>query len=203
MIVVDNENKLKLGKGVAFVKSQLKRLSQEDEIWEADFRALPKPIMQSATHYVGLVLTHPDGFLRAELRIEQSPIVNDLATLLAHAMKRPLVEGHYRPRTIHVRGNPKWKPLFPALQEIRVEVLIKTELPQVEDAYREFLTVMREVRSAGKVKPTAKQVQVEATFPAITRWVNDDGHIEIGAGGPERFFRGGAAVGGGSVCTHV
>ena len=38
--MADSENKLKLGKGVAFVKSRLKRLPQEDEIWEADFRAL-------------------------------------------------------------------------------------------------------------------------------------------------------------------
>jgi hypothetical protein len=33
-----------LGKGAAFVKSRFKRLHQEDETWEADFRALPKPI---------------------------------------------------------------------------------------------------------------------------------------------------------------
>ena len=38
------EEKLKLGKGAAFVKSQFKGLRQEDETWEADFQALPKPI---------------------------------------------------------------------------------------------------------------------------------------------------------------
>src|SRR5438270_10513798 len=37
------EEKLRLGAGVAFVKSRLKRLPQEDETWEADFHALPKP----------------------------------------------------------------------------------------------------------------------------------------------------------------
>ena len=82
-------DKLKLGKGNAFVKSQFRRLRQEDETWEADFRALPKPVSQSATHYIGMVLTQPDGFLRAEAEIERSPTVSDLATLLAHAMKRP------------------------------------------------------------------------------------------------------------------
>lgn len=75
-----DENKLKLGKGVAFVKSQLHRLRQEDETWEADFRALPKLISRNSTHYLGMVLTQPDGFLRAELQIKQSPTVNDLAT---------------------------------------------------------------------------------------------------------------------------
>ena len=60
---------LKLGKGAAFVKSQLKRLRQEDETWEADFRALPKLMMQTATHYVGMVLSQPDGFLLADSEI--------------------------------------------------------------------------------------------------------------------------------------
>ena len=67
-------DKLKLGKGNAFVKSQLKRLRQEDEAWEADFRAFPKPVSQSATHYVGMVLTRPDGFLRAHTEIERAPL---------------------------------------------------------------------------------------------------------------------------------
>jgi hypothetical protein len=34
-------DKLKLGKGAAFVKSQLRRLRQEDDTWEADFFPIP------------------------------------------------------------------------------------------------------------------------------------------------------------------
>jgi hypothetical protein len=172
--------KLKLGKGVAFVKSQLRRLRQEDETWEADFRTLPKPISQSCTHYVGMVLTKPDGFLRAEAEIDQLPTVNDLATLLAHAMKRPLVEGHLRPRRLHLRGNPKWKPLFPALNELGIEVVIKADLPKIEEAFGDFLAQMKEARSVDKVKATAEQVKVEKLFPAIARYVRSYGYIEIG-----------------------
>jgi hypothetical protein len=141
--VAGDENKLKLGKGNAFVKSQLRRLDQEDETWEADFRALPKPNSQSGTHYIGMILTQPDGFLRAEAEIERSPTVNDLATLLAHAMKRPLVQGHLRPRRLHLRGNPKRKPLFPALKELGIEIVIKTDLPKVEEAFDEFLAQVK------------------------------------------------------------
>jgi hypothetical protein len=180
VIVVGDENKLKLGKGVAFVKSQLKRLRQEDETWEADFLALPKTISQSATHYVGMVLTQPYGYLRAHAEIEQSPTVNDLATLLAHAMKRPLVNGHLRPRRIHLRGNQKWKPLLPALKEIGIDVVIKTDLPKVDKAFDEFLSEVKEARSVKSVKATAEQAKVEKLFPAITRWVQSYGHIEIG-----------------------
>ena len=63
------EEPLKLGKGVAFVKSRLKRLPQGDDTWEADFEALPQPIMQSETHYLGMVVEKEDGWLLADLTV--------------------------------------------------------------------------------------------------------------------------------------
>lgn len=101
--MAEKKHELKLGKGATFfVKSRLKLLRQEDETWEADFRALPQAITQSATHYLGMVVTQPDGFFLAELEVERKPTVNDLATLLANAMQRPIVEGSHRPRRIHL-----------------------------------------------------------------------------------------------------
>ena len=91
--------------------------------------------------------------------------MNDLATLLAHAMKRPLVKGHLRPRRIHLRGNPKWTPLFPALKEIGIDVVIKTDLPKVEEALGEFLAEVKEASSVAKVKATTEQAKVEKLFP--------------------------------------
>ena len=180
MIVAGDENKLKLGKGNAFVKSQLRRLCQENETWEADFRALPKPISQSATHYIGIVLTQPDGILRAHAKIERSPTVNDLATLLAHAMKYPLVSGHHRPRRIHLRESPNWKPLFPALKEIGIEVVIKPDLPKIEEAFGEFVAHVKGARPVGMIKPTAEQTKVETMFPAVAKYVRGYGYVEIG-----------------------
>src|SRR3954447_4492355 len=106
--VAREEEKLKLGKGAAFVKSRFKRLHQEDDTWEADFQALPKPITQSRTDYRGMVIA-PDGSLLADSHVEGRPSVNDLATLLAHAMRRPLTENAHRPRRIHVRGHHQWR----------------------------------------------------------------------------------------------
>ena len=54
--------RLKLGKSAAFVKTRLKRLPQEKETWEADFRALPKPTGQTDTHYLGIVAALPNEF---------------------------------------------------------------------------------------------------------------------------------------------
>lgn len=72
--------KLKLGKGAAFVKSHLRRLRQEDETWQVDFRALPKPMRQVKTRYIGFVVTDPDRILVESFEVESTPTVNDLAT---------------------------------------------------------------------------------------------------------------------------
>ncbi len=141
---------------------------------------LPTPISQSATHYIGMVLTQPDGFLRAEAEIERSPTVNELATLLAYAMKCPLVSGHLRPRRIHLRENPYWKPLFPALKELGIEVVIKPDLPKIEEAFGEFVAQVIEARPVGTVKPTAEQAKVETMFPAVAKYVQGYGYVEIG-----------------------
>src|SRR5438477_9702100 len=92
---------LKLGKGAAFDKSRLKRLRKEDETWEADFRALPKPMMQNETHYLGLVVTRRGGSVLADTQVNGRPSVNDLATLLARAMRRPLTGAAHRPCRLH------------------------------------------------------------------------------------------------------
>lgn len=162
-----NHDSLKLGKGKSFfVKSRLKRLRQEDETWEADFRALPKPIMQTGTHYLGTVLTRPHGFLLAHHEVEQTPTVNDLARMLAEAMHRPGTEdGPHRPRCIHVRGNPRWKELFPHLKELGIEVLVRDKLPEVNKAFEEFLQQEKKNRREGIVKPTTEQADVEDRFP--------------------------------------
>lgn len=180
MTVAKERHQLKLGKGATFfVKSSLKRLRQKDETWEADFRPLPKPPMQSETHYLGMVVTQPDGFYLADLEVERRPSVNDLATLLANAMRRPFTEGMHRPRRLHLRGHPQWRELFPHLAELGIEVSVRQELPKVKEAYQDYLRQMRESRRAKMVRPTTEQAGVEKLFPAIAQWVRD-GHIEIG-----------------------
>jgi hypothetical protein len=179
-VSVAGDEKLKLGKGVAFVKSRLKRLRQDDDVWEADFRALPKPMTQTETHYLGIVVAQADGRLLADLPVQHTPSVNDLTRLLADAMRRPLTEGPHRPTSIHVRKNPRWKELFPHLKEIGVDVVSQNELPKVVEAYDDYLRQLRAARSTRAVKPTPVQTQVETLFPAVAKWVSGYGHIEVG-----------------------
>jgi hypothetical protein len=177
-----DEEKLKLGKGVAFVKSQMKRLPQEDDTWEADFRALPRPSEQGETHYQGMVVSTEDGSLLSELPVHGRPSVNDLATLLAHAMRRPLVGHAHRPRLVRLRGHHQWRGLFPHLEEIGigVEVSVERGLPVIEDAYAELLQQLREEQRVGMVVPTPEQAMVEGMFPAIAEYVRGYGNVEIG-----------------------
>jgi hypothetical protein len=172
------EEKLRLGKG-AFEKGRLKRLRQEDETWEADFRALPKPVTQSQTHYLGMVVV-PDGSLLADSHIKGRPTVNDMATLLAQAMRRPATGKAHRPRRLHVRGHPQWKELFPHLAELGIKVAVHQELPKVQQAYQSYLRHQREAHRRGMARPTAEQQTVEQLFPAIAQWVRGYGHVEIG-----------------------
>jgi len=115
-MTVADEEKLKLGKGAAFVKSRLKRLPQGDETWDADFQALPKPIDQSVTHYMGMVVSGEEGSLLADLPVHGRPSVNDLATLLSHAMRRPLDGDARRPKIVRLRGHHQWRGLFTHLE---------------------------------------------------------------------------------------
>jgi hypothetical protein len=179
MTVARDEEKLVLGKGVAFAKTYLKRLRQEEDTWEADFQALPKPVTQSRMDYRGMAVAQ-DGSLLAESLVGGRPTVNHMATLLAHAMRRPLTGQAHRPRRIHVRGHPQWKELFPLLTELGVEIAVRRELPGAQHAYQSYLKQQREAHRAGMMKPTGVQAAVEKSFPATAKWVNGYGHIEIG-----------------------
>src|SRR5205807_6515175 len=112
----------------AFVKGRLKLLPREAESWEADFRALPGPLAQNEAHYLGLVVVKGKGSVLAEEPVGHTPDVNDLATLLAHAMRRPLTGSGHRPKRVRVRKNPRWLELFPHLQEIGIGVVVNSDL---------------------------------------------------------------------------
>jgi hypothetical protein len=171
--------RLKLGKSAAFVKSQMKRLPQEEETWEADFRALPKSRGETNTHYLGVVVVLPKGNPLAYMPVEYTPNVNDLADLLADAIRRPLTGSAHRPSHMHFRGNPRWKELFPHLKELGIETSIHDQLPLLEIVYEDFLRQMRKSSPGPIIMVSPGMISIEEQFPAIAQWVQE-GHIEIG-----------------------
>jgi hypothetical protein len=66
------------------------------------------------------------------------------------------------------------------LNELGIEVVIKSDLPKFEEAFGEFLAQMKKARSVDTAKATVEQAKVEKLFPAIAKWVEGYGHIEIG-----------------------
>jgi hypothetical protein len=174
-------SKLKLGKSASFVKTHLKQLKQENDTWEADFRALPKSKGQTETHYLGLVVALPRGNpLICFPLVEYTPNADDLADLLADAMRRPMTDSAHRPRHILLRGNPRWEELLPHLKQLGIEVSIQDELPNVENVYEDFLRQMRKATPSPLILYTPSPTDVHKAFPAIALWVQCYGHIEIG-----------------------
>ena len=101
-------HKLKLGKGASFfVKTQLRRLRQEGDTWEADFFPIPCSDSQHSGVWWGFVLSHDHDKVLAQRMIEEPPTVNDLANLLAEAMRRPLINFSHRPQCLYLRARPE------------------------------------------------------------------------------------------------
>ena len=173
-------SRLKLGKRASFVKTHLKQLPQEAESWEADFRAMPKPRRQRDTHYLGLVVAVPQGDPLVYLPVEYTPTVNDLADLLADAMRRPLTGSARRPEGIHILGNPRWEELFPHLKQLGIEVTIQDELLELEAVCLDFLREIRRAGSGPIIMLSPGRTQIAKSFPAVAVWVQGYGHIEIG-----------------------
>lgn len=164
---------------VVFVAG-VKSLRQDDQTWEADFRALPKPLLQSDAQYLGLVVSKNDGLLLAQSRVNGRPKSTDLSALLVAAMKRPLVGKAHRPNHLHVRGHRQWQKLLPVLEELGIQVSIRQELLKAKVAFKRHLEQLQAARRATMVKPSEKQAGVEKLFPAVAKWVQGWGHIEIG-----------------------
>jgi hypothetical protein len=158
----------------------LKQLPQEGDTWEADFRAMPKPRDQTETHYLGVVVALPNGDPLVYLPVEYTPTVNDLADLLADAMRRPLTGSARRPDQIHLRGNPHWEELFRHLKELGIEVSLQEELPQLEEVYVDFLREMRRHGPRQVILLSPRPTPVTKQFPATSAWVGEFGWIEVG-----------------------
>lgn len=180
MIVARQKGKLTLGKGAAFDAARLKELPHENETWEAEFEPLPKPYTQNERHHLGMVITKTDGSILAEMQVKGSPTVNDMATMLANATLCPLTADAHRPSRIYVREHTPWDDVYPHLREMGIKVSIHREFPRIYDAFHARLRQLQEMYSPGKVEPTAEQAKVAEMFPALSKFVQDCGYIEIG-----------------------
>jgi hypothetical protein len=175
---------LKLGKGAAFVKSKLRYLPQADDVWEADFQPIPDQVCKRVHQgglWLGLVVSVPKNLPLADRLLEvPPPTVNDLATLLAHAMNRPLVDRAHRPTRIHLRDNPQWRELLPHLKQLEIEVVTQDSLPTWDEMALDSFRRMREIQVEHGISLIALPIDIAKTFPTLAHWVQTHGRIEIG-----------------------
>jgi hypothetical protein len=136
------QERLKLGKGAYFVKTRLLRLPQTDDEWQVDFQPFIPGLRRRKQEWLGIVLNRTDDFLLADQFIENPPTVNDLARLLADAMRRPLIDQPHRPKTIVLRDNPTWQELLPHLRNIKIEVGIRDSLPEWDKEFEDWIEEM-------------------------------------------------------------
>src|SRR5262249_14308948 len=76
--------------------------------------------------------------------LEHTPDVNDLATLLAEAMQRPLMEQtRCRPKTFHLRANPEWDALRPHLAQLSIGVVVTAQLRKWEEVFVDLIDYLK------------------------------------------------------------
>jgi hypothetical protein len=150
---------LRLGKGASFfVKTRLRQLRQEDDTWEADFFPLPCSESEHGGVWWGIVLSPTHENVLAQRKVEEPPTVNDLANLLAEAMRRPLFGFSHRPRCLYLRARPEWAELRPHLKQIGIEVVSQDALPKWDQAFGDLYAQVEQARTGAvrKGKPMAR-----------------------------------------------
>lgn len=158
---------LKLGKSSSgFVKQHLRLLPLSEAEFEVDFFLDPTFPTKRRECWLGLVVEREDGYLMAMDDVEcRPPTVNDLASLLADAMKRP-PEGvdRQRPSTIFLRDRPQWQELLPHLRQLGIEVVLTDDLPRFEEAAVDWI---RETKTAKqRLSPKMIKAALRNPFPA-------------------------------------
>lgn len=171
--------KLTLGKGSPFVKSRLRRYPQCDDVWEVDFQPIPDE--ENVEFWLGMAV-HQEVDVELSHEVLQSPpTVNDLARLIAEAIKRPIIEGtRQRPGTLILRDDPQWQELLPHLRELGIDIQIAAVLPAWKQAAEDGgIEHARQMLSLAPPRIT-RDTMLAAMFPTVVKWICSGGRIEIG-----------------------
>ena len=96
----------------------------------------------------GIVLNHDHDNVLAQRVVEGPPTVNDLANLLAEAMRRPLVDFSHRPRVLYLRARPEWVELLPHLKQIGIQAVSQDALPKWDRNFGELQAQVEQARVA-------------------------------------------------------
>lgn len=167
-------DKLKLGtSSSAFVKKKLRPLPLTDAEFEADFFLDRGFSTKRREMWMGMVIERESGGVMAMEDVQlPPPTVNSLATLLAHAMLRPLNAGdRQRPCTVYLRDRPQWQELLPHLRQLGIEVVLCEDLPRFDEAVIDW---MQQTKAKKPSSVDAITATLRKPFPERKRtWFTD------------------------------
>jgi tetratricopeptide (TPR) repeat protein len=142
----ENVRKPKVGPSargpLGFVKKWLTRkLPQESDVWQADFRQVPNWIRvggRPVRPWVVLVTSRSNGLVLAHQMPEEAPPAALLWDVLVQAMQHPAAGTPHRPTELQVRADGRWDFLRPHLGEIGVGLAVAEGLDQTEAVFNEM-----------------------------------------------------------------
>lgn len=88
------------------------------------------------TFWVGMAIRQDGSLLKAQV-VEVRPTGNDMAGLLADAMRRPLTGDPTRPQALRI-SKREWSQLLPHLEYLGIKVVSTPRLAKWNHAFRDF-----------------------------------------------------------------
>ena len=82
--------------------------------------------------------------------------------------------------TIEAENPALWDELFPHLKELGIEATLHDDLPELEEAYLDFLREMRKASPGPIIMLSPRPADPGRQFPALAMWVQEGGGIEVG-----------------------
>jgi tetratricopeptide (TPR) repeat protein len=136
--IVKPKSKLKTKPPTGAQKKSLRKLPQEEDVWQIDARALMKPVMGDAgpvQPWVVLAMSATDGCFLGFQVLEEAPMAAQLWEALVAAMRKPLAGDAHRPAVLQTPPGELWESLRPHIEEIGVTLTFADELVEFDAAF--------------------------------------------------------------------
>jgi hypothetical protein len=137
---------------LGFIKKWLtKNLPQEDDVWQADFRQMPKWIRiggEPVRPWIILVTSRSSDLVLGHQMSEETPLAALVWDTLVQAMQHPAMGEPHRPTELQMRPDERWESLRPHFEEIGVQLIVAEELDQCDAVFEEMTE-----RVCGKPRP--------------------------------------------------
>jgi uncharacterized protein DUF6930 len=124
------------------LKEQLKRLPQDTDVWQADFRRAPiwvEEVGGQVRPWLILVANCTEQLVLAHALVPQVPSPELLWDTLSQAMKQPLAGDAHRPGVLELGSGQTWQSLHPHFKDLGIESLSQDQLDPLDFLFEQLL----------------------------------------------------------------